>query len=132
MARGADPLAVENGVMMRASTRLSGSAGVSVGSGGAGGIGCGSAQAGRSASGRSGPELIVGEVRRSAIVPGFAWREVLWRGASIGMLSELDEQRRVGVCRYPCMYRTPEAASDRGVARLLLAHRRSSAHSLVR
>ena len=105
----------------------------SVGSGGpdAGGTGLSSVDVGRLASHRLRTYPIVGEVRRSATVPGFAWREVLWRGASIGILSELDAERRVGVCKYPCMYRTPEAFSDRGIAMLLLAHRRSSAHRLV-
>lgn len=70
-------------------------------------------------------EASVGEVRRSTTVPGFAWREVFWRGTPIGILSEVASRRHVAVCRFPCMYRTPEGSSERGIARLLLAHRRN-------
>lgn len=78
---------------------------------------------------RRGP--VVGELQRSATVPGFAWRDVVWSGVSIGILSETTPGRRVGVCRYPCMYRTPESLSDRGAAMFLVAHRQSTAHRLA-
>ena len=81
--------------------------------------------------GRSRPGLVVGELQRSATVPGFAWREVMWNGESIGILSETDPGRRVGVCKCPCMYRTPESLSDQGAAMFLVAHRQSPAHRLA-
>jgi hypothetical protein len=78
---------------------------------------------------RRGP--LVGELQRSTTVPGFAWRDVVWSGLPIGILSETEAGRRVGVCTYPCMYRTPESLSDRGAAMFLVAHRQSMAHRLI-
>lgn len=90
----------------------------------------GRAGSGGSASRRFWLGLVVGELQRSATVPGFAWRDVVWSGESIGILSETQLGRRVGVCKYPCMYRTPEWLSDRGAAMFLVAHRQSTAHRL--
>ncbi|HET9658376.1 MAG TPA: hypothetical protein VFP72_23695 [Kineosporiaceae bacterium] len=70
----------------------------------------------------------LGELQRSKAVPGFAWRQVAWSGQAIGMVTESDPGRLVGVCSYPCMYRTPESLSDRAAAMYLVAHRQSPAH----